>query len=283
MILLQTSSTLSLEDTSPLNFPYVTLSYPPMESISRDRVDFCITQLKRCLPSFVLANRTLFLHPLSNDGNIPPIYQDALSICSLYMHRTSANKKVVFQMLDDKIDSLLLNSSCFSCGPENNLRELQVLLLYQIIRIFDGDIRQRANAERQFDLLDAWTMRLHRSYFEAEQSRPSYSSSSHWILLESIRRTIMMSIFLRDLYGAMKNNTLALVPLRCTIPVSYNSGLWNKSVGAETDYVGPPPPLVSYPEFIDAWNTGGITSLDDYDKTLLVACHLAQRTNQFRK
>ena len=253
-----------------------------MESISQDRVDFCITQLKGCLPSFVLANRTLFLHPLSNEGSIPPIYQDALSICSLYLHRTSDNQKVVFQMLDDKVDSLVSNSSRFSYRPENNLIELQVLLLYQIIRIFDGDARQRANAERQFDLLDAWTMRLHRSYFEAEQSRPSYSSSRHWILLESIRRTVMMSIFLRDMHGAMKNNTLALVPLRCTIPVSYNSELWNKTDVAETDYVRPPPHLVSYSEFTSAWNAGGITCLDDYDKTLLVACRLAQGTNQFR-
>lgn len=161
--------------------------------------------------------------------------------------------------------------------------ELQVLLLYQIIRLFDGDPRQKANAERQFNLLDTWTMRLHGSYFEAEQSRPSYSSSGHWILLESIRRTIMMSIFLRDLHGAMKNNTLALVPLRCTVPVSYNSDLWSKSAIAETDCVTTLPHLVSYSEFTSAWNAGGITYLDDYDKTLLAACRLAQGTDQFRK
>lgn len=254
-----------------------------MESISQDRIDFCITQLKSCLPSFVLANRTLFIHPLSSDGNIPPLYQDALSICSLYMHRTNANKKVVFQMLDNKVDLLLLNSSHFSYGAENNLIELQVLLLYQIIRIFDGDTRQRTNAERQFDLLDAWTVRLHKSYSEAEQSRPLYSSSRHWIYLESIRRTIMMSIFLRDLYSAMKNKVLALVPLRCTVPVSYSSGLWNESLVVETDSVGRLPHLVSYPEFVDAWNSGDLACLDDYDKTLVAACHLSQGPNQFRR
>lgn len=280
--MLQTSSTPPLlEDTSALDFPYFTLPYLPMASVSRDQIDFCAAQLKDCLPSFVLANRTLFLHPLLMEGNIPPVYQDALSICSLYLHRTGDNQKVVFQILDDKVDSLLLNSSSFSYRPENNLIELQVLLLYQIIRIFDGDARQRANAERHFDLLDAWTMRLHRSYFEAEQSLSSYSSSRHWILLESIRRTIMMAVFLRDLHGAMKNNTLALMPLRCTLPVSYNCDLWNKSAVAEIDYEGTLPHLVSYSEFTTAWNAGGITCLDGYGQTLLASCHLAQGTNKF--
>ena len=280
----QKSSTLPLlEDTSALDFPYITLPYLPMAAISQDRIAFCVAQLRGCLPSFVLANRTLFLHPLSKEGSIPPIYQDALSICSLYLHRTSDNQELVFQILDDKVDSLLLNSSSFSYGIENNLIELQVLLLYQIIRIFDGDARQRANAERQFNLLDTWTMRLHRSYFEAEQSLSSYSSSRHWILLESIRRTIMMSVFLRDLHGAMKNNTLALMPLRCTLPVSYNCDLWNKSAVSEIDYLVTPPHLVSYSEFTTAWNTGGITRLDDYSRTLLASCHLAQGTNKFEQ
>lgn len=182
-------------------------------------------------------------------------------------------------MLDDKVTSLLLNSSSFR--PESNLIELQVLLLYQIIRVFDGDASQRANAERHFDVLDSWTIRLHKGYYEAEQSRPSYSCSRHWILLESIRRTIMMSIFLRDLHRAMKVKTLALVPLRCTVPVSYNSDLWNRLAITEAEVAGQPPNLVSYSEFTSAWNTGSITSLDDYDKTLLSACHIAQRTDQF--
>lgn len=264
-----------------VDFPYVTFSYPPMESISQDRIDFCVARLRNCLRSFVLDNRTLFFHPLLNEGSPPPVYQDVLSICSLYLHRTTHNQKIVFEMLDDKVASLFLNSSSFR--PESNLLELQVLLLYQIIRIFDGDAKQRANAERQFDILDSWTIRLHRSYYEAEQSRPSYSSSRHWILLESIRRTIMMSIFLRDLHRAMKVKTLALVPLRCTIPVSYNSGLWNRPAITEAEDVGQPPTLVSYSEFTRAWNTGSITSLDDYDKTLLAACHIAQGTDQFGK
>lgn len=284
MIPIQTSSTSQPNYLTSSKFPYFTLSYPPMESISPDRIDFCIKQLRGCLPSFVLANRALFIYPLSSDENISAIYQDALSICSLYIHRTNTNKAIVLRMLDDKVDSLLLNSSQFSNGSKNNLTQLQVLLLYQIIRLFDGDIRQRANAERHFELLDAWTVRLHSSYAEAEQSQPSYSQSPsrHWIYLESIRRTIMMSIFLRDLYSAMNSHVMALVPLRCTIPVSYGSDLWNESLVAETDNVRSLPHLVSYPEFVDGWNSGDLTYLDDYDKTLVAACHLSQGPNQFR-
>ena len=88
----------------------------------------------------------------------------------------------------------------------------------------------------------------------------------------------MMSIFLRDLHRAIKVKTLALVLLRCTIPVSYNSSLWNRPAITEAEDVGQPPNLVSYSEFTRAWNMGSITSLDDYDTTLLAACHIAQGT-----
>lgn len=199
------------------------------------------------------------------------------------MHRTSTNQSAVFQMLDHKFDFLIHTSMPSSCGVEDNLLCLQTLLLYQIIRIFDGDIRQRANAERQLDVLDACTLRLHGSYFEAERTQPSQSYYLWWIILESVRRTIMMSVFLRDLHGAMQNaGALMLLPLLSTLPVASNTGLWNEfgppegTSGISEQY------LLSYSEFTHAWNAGGVRDPDNYHKTLLIACRFANGTGQFK-
>lgn len=44
--------------------------------------------------------------------------------------------------------------------PGTALIRVQALLLYQTIRVFDGDIRLRANADKHMDMLHNWNKHL---------------------------------------------------------------------------------------------------------------------------
>lgn len=61
-----------------LDLPYISLDLPQAGLISQDRINYCVVQLRNCIPSFVLHNRALFIHPLSRKDRLPSIYQDAL-------------------------------------------------------------------------------------------------------------------------------------------------------------------------------------------------------------
>jgi hypothetical protein len=280
----QSSSYLAPEDLEMINFnPLYSFPFPELGTISTSQLNFCVSKLKNCVSSLVLDNRTLFMHPKILNIEIPEIYQDALSVCSLYMHKTTQNTGAVFQVLDSKVNYLVTASTFLPCDILSNLFALQALLIYQIIRVFDGDPRQRAYAERDFDLLDSWTLRLHANYFEAEQASAHLRNHPRWIVLESIRRTVMVSVLLRDLYGAMKDNVLTLVPLISQLPVSTNNGLWKRTEDSETEDEAVSEVIFTYGEFTQKWNEGCVTGIDDYGKTLLVACRHANGTRHFRE
>ena len=265
----------------PIDSPFASFSFPERGVLNSEQIDFCIAKL-RCLDSFVLEGRMPFLHPSSYRDSIPCAYQDVLGICSLYIHRNIQNRGIVFRMLDCKLGSLIRAArSVFHI--EHNLLAVQALLIYQIIRIFDGDIMQRANAERDFQLLDDWTLRLQQGYFEAEQTIYPMAMHQNWILLESIRRTIMVSILLRGLCSIMKTGTCELVPLMSILPVSNTGKLWGTSDldrSTEANVLGSS--LVTYADFVEQWNNGQIEEVEDYEAILLKACRHARGTFHFK-
>lgn len=199
------------------------------------------------------------------------VYQDALSVCGLYVQKTDRNQDTIFRILESKITALLQES--VSTRVEDNLVALQALILYQIIRLFDGDVRQRANAERHLELLDIWTLRLQQNYLQAVFS--SKAGYDHWVLIESIRRTTMISVILRSLYFAMRDGYCQLVPLLASLSVSTKSSrLWKM---AEDEWHGAKrnSQVLTYAEFTDEWNKGNVNGVDEYEKLLLMACKYA--------
>lgn len=117
----------------------------------------------------------------------------------------------------------------------NHLASLQTLLMYQIIRLFDGDIHLRADAERNFGTLAEWTESLHArtrdivipisSGRSSEASKPPDWYT--WLFSESIRRTLLTSLMLRGVYTVLKdgfcNLSLAIESMRWTA----QAALWN--------------------------------------------------------
>jgi len=162
-------------------------------------------------------------------------------------------------MLFIKLKRLIAASKSFT-RVEDWLLAVQTLIIYQIIRVFDGNIQQKEFAEQDFKLLENWTLRLQQACVEGP-----------WLLMESIRRTLMVSVIFRCLCKFMKDGLSDLVPMMAVLPVSENTAKWE---GRESE-AGP---LVSYQSFVHHWNNGRVTTVDAYEMLLLKACRHAITT-----
>lgn len=107
-------------------------------------------------------NQTPFLHPRLYKDNLPISMANAFTSCVLYANKTPTNEAVVFRIMGRNVSDLLESEAGQPRTPQENLARVQALLLHQTIRVFDGDIGQRARAEAAMPVLEAWTLHLCR-------------------------------------------------------------------------------------------------------------------------
>ncbi|KAI0840691.1 hypothetical protein F5Y06DRAFT_261545 [Hypoxylon sp. FL0890] len=189
---------------------------------------------------------------------MPRYVQDAYTAVTMY-HTSAARdsdanaeaRATALRILDDRVVQLLEDQALeTSLGKEtdifDHLSRVQALLTYQTIRLFDGDVRMRAQAEDLVPTLFLWTKQLldcakenltRPSRFLADIANSNSSSSSSsgtaysedaiwraWILVESVRRTWLVSNWLQEIYLYMKRGW-GDCPGRVTITM--RGGLWD--------------------------------------------------------
>ncbi|KAJ8100815.1 hypothetical protein POJ06DRAFT_210532 [Lipomyces tetrasporus] len=241
--------------------------------LSKERLDSCVQYFKNYLTNIVQYGRTPFINPHLYNDALPPCLQDVYCICAAYLSKTATNETLIFRILSSKFDELV--SKRQYCSFEDELASVQALNMYQIIRLFDGDIRQRGIAEAQFQVLDAWAIHL-RQRGELELP-PSIQSSPYreWLFIESVRRTVLMSIFLRAIYYAIKNGFCDNVADMAGLPLTVRGELWEaKSEGEWMQATrGGQPDVLTYHEFVDVWDGGSAGGdVENFQKMLLVGC-----------
>lgn len=154
---------------------------------------------------------------------------------------------------------------------EDLLASIQALMLFHIIQLFDGDIRQRSIAERNMDTLRTWTIRLQ---VQAEDLGNA-ASWQEWIFAESIRRTVIFSALIDSLYSSLKHGYCKNVKVLSMLPFTSRSRLWdlttNAAWSAESSQSGSD--VVLYGDFSMAWENGRVLGeLDDFQKLILAPC-----------
>lgn len=241
--------------------------------LSKETLDSCVQCFKNCLTEIVQYGRTAFINPHHYNEALPACLQDVYLICAAYRSKSATNEDLIFHILSSKFDELV--SKRQYCSFAEELASVQAFVIYQIIRLFDGDIRQRGLAEGQFQLLEAWTKHLRqRSEFELPLSVQS-SPYRKWLFIESVRRTVLMSGFLQGIYNAIKNGFCDKVPELAGLPLTVRGELWEaKSEGEWMQATrGNQPDVLTYHDFTYVWDGGRIGSgVEDFQRMLLVAC-----------
>ena len=136
-----------------------------------------------------------------------------MACCSLYLAKNRVNSRVIFRSIESKAQELL--RAPIPITPLESLAHTQSLLLYQIIRLFDGDIAARVAAERMIPSLETSALCL-LSYcsFDIPVSPcpadlPLFPLTEtkvfwkEWALAESTRRTIIFTFLLLSAYRVL--------------------------------------------------------------------------------
>ncbi|KAI8630436.1 hypothetical protein F5Y19DRAFT_46603 [Xylariaceae sp. FL1651] len=191
---------------------------------------------------------------------MPRHVQDAYTAMTMYMGKNRENEGTVYRILEERVAQLLQDQALEASlgggtgeGPSifDHLGRVQALLCYQLIRLFDGNIRMRVQAEELIPTLFLWNRQLLESVnsslgrperflvaspFDPDlllrnpqmAESPSASSAKAvwraWILAESVRRTWQAASIVQHVYLFLKRSW-AECPGR--LPSTMRRALWD--------------------------------------------------------
>src|SRR5262249_20985940 len=124
-----------------------------------ERVLYGTRQLRQYPEMLVTKGRTGFIHNQLYNDNLPPVIQDIFGVCALYCSPKTTNyESMIWQIIDVNISRFLQDPTTPRISPIISLSPSPDL--FQIIRLFDGDIQRRVLAEEQDSILARWTKDL---------------------------------------------------------------------------------------------------------------------------
>ncbi|KAI0553295.1 hypothetical protein F4679DRAFT_571047 [Xylaria curta] len=218
-----------------------------------------IEQAKSWVRQWVTENHSPLHHRELYSNTMPRHTQDAYTAMTMYMNKTRETEFTVHQILENRVSQLLQdqdveaslgNASGGGLSIFNHLSRVQSLLCYQLIRLFDGDIRMRGQAESLIPTLFLWNNQMldsakdslaHPERFLVSSSFdpnlqpnasniPRSSSLSTnlawqvWIIAESVRRTWQTTGVVQSVYQFLKRGW-SECPGR--LPSTLRRGLWD--------------------------------------------------------
>ncbi|KAI1276204.1 hypothetical protein F5Y07DRAFT_144473 [Xylaria sp. FL0933] len=220
-----------------------------------------IEQVQSWMRQWVTNGHSALHHRELYSFHMPRHTQDAYTAMAMYLGKTRDNEVMIRQILEDRVSQLLqdqavatsldINSSGSGLSIVDHLSRVQSLLCYQLIRLFDGDIRMRGQAEALIPTLFLWNKQmletakenlgrpelfLVSSPFDVNLS-PDVSNitgdntvSSHkamwraWIVAESVRRTWQAANVVQEVYQFFKRGW-SECPGR--LPSTMRKALWD--------------------------------------------------------
>jgi hypothetical protein len=223
----------------------------------KSRVRYSISRMKSWPAIFAQKGATCFIHHTltsysvikdqrgGDDGRtgIENVLLDVLSACALYSSRNTDNQRAAFRDIRHKakaLTSMMRSKTVHS--PTKGLACLQALSMYQIIRLFDGDIELRAEAEADEALHAHCTDEMTRSIkslkfpesvtrstaCEEEPLNTNSNEWRRWIFEESVRRATLVSIIIQQNYAFLRG-----IAAQCThsdmIGYTARTALWDAS------------------------------------------------------
>ncbi|KAK7188658.1 uncharacterized protein CC84DRAFT_1082465 [Paraphaeosphaeria sporulosa] len=242
--------------------------------LNEDQLLFMVSRMRSFVPTLAFTGANTFIHTALYKSHQPTAFQDSISLSALYLAKTKQNAPILIRSIDEKINGLIARSNGWSL--QEHLAAVQALILYQIIRLFDGDLGQAGTAARQNHLLELWTAHLwKRSFAEPIAFSKPWDA---WVFYESLRRTVMISVFMRGSWNALTQGGLCdQVPVLARLPLSKGDGFWDireEEFDRRVARVDGRDQLVAYGDFSLSWKPGedDVGGLTEFQRLLLVAC-----------
>lgn len=191
-----------------------------------------------------LIHRHAFAQPLpTTTSSLPPAIQDALTTLMAYHAATPATKPTVLEILTDRAERLVASQAAavvvLPLDVRDHLARTLALLVYQVIGLFDGDVRARSMAEERGDVLLAWVAEmLERATEECGAAGGAFvarweggdgeAAWRAWVVVESVRRTFLVGNYVQSVYTTMRRGWSV-----CPGGLAFTAGegLWEEMAG----------------------------------------------------
>ncbi|KAI2464080.1 hypothetical protein F4781DRAFT_436786 [Annulohypoxylon bovei var. microspora] len=207
-----TSKALSLPDYSRMSV--VCDDYAPWQLADHStRVAYAVNVFKNFHTTFARNKSTMYMHGQLYVHNTPLWILQAFSISVLYTNQTAATRGFVLRILHDNVNHLIHTASGIAFTPQEKLARVHALIVYQTIRMFDGDISLGQQAENDLPLMEAWNDELGKmrdnlddlAELDTTALRNKQPESwERWMFAESVRRTHVACLALKTFWDLLK-------------------------------------------------------------------------------
>jgi hypothetical protein len=143
----------------------VEYSHPKAPADSRVLQDF-VTSVQGWLRQWVSEGENPFIHSHLYIMDPPRAIQNVYSALTAYLSKNTKNECLTFKIIEDRAAELLqppespADREALAVDIFAQLARVQALLVYQAIRLFDGNIRARAQGEAALPVLLQWLQEL---------------------------------------------------------------------------------------------------------------------------
>ncbi|KAF4333431.1 RAS small monomeric GTPase [Fusarium beomiforme] len=176
------------------------------------RIVYTIERFKSYPKQLVLCGQVPFIHRRVLEKHLPKPLTRLLAICALYETKSETNQQLVYSTIQQYADELI-EVTQIADSDVDLLSSVQAFILLQIIRLLDGDIRLRANAENVQTFFVNSIRRLQQRMKTVDQGQimtsqmrtPGSNAWETWSFDESVRRTVITGHCLHGLYSFLKN------------------------------------------------------------------------------
>jgi hypothetical protein len=226
-------------------------------------------QIRQCPRAFAEGAETIFIHKsLYTDNHLPSPLRAALGICTGTLSSTTqANRQLLFRVLDAELVGLLKSSLTLSLRQE--LYKFQALVLYQIMRLFYGQVQERILAERQEYLVRSYALKLLQlSNTELPDAPRTWDT---WVLAESIRRTVYIAFKMYTSYAMSRYGACTEIQAMSMLPISTNSTLWYSRDSYEFQHPVQDD-VMTYKDFAEFYGRTPRLVSEPFEKLIIVGC-----------
>lgn len=231
-------------------------------------IQFLVDGLREFPTTFATSNKTLFIHPDLWEAGVPSPILDVHALCQIHLKIGQENPLEIKQLLRRKSAQFhhdFIHASSF----EELLGSSQALLLTYCILALDDE--QWQHSEGVSAMLYGIAGRLWQH--APIQLPPTLSRRHAWLLAESVRRTIIVSLMLRSAYSLKTRKYSVRTPFVDSLPFDIRTNLWNDaSQTSWADHDDSSTPMISLHEYSDALESGRFHDIDPFGQLILAAC-----------
>ncbi|KAI0139469.1 hypothetical protein F4776DRAFT_616288 [Hypoxylon sp. NC0597] len=223
---------------------------------------------------FVRKLQAPFIHSSLLDAlALPRPLEDAFSACATYACKEETTKDIVMSIIEKKVAQLIaMDLSTISL--EEHLAALQAFLILHTIQLWDGDVRQRAQAEMHSYIIESWALQLHRRAMEVSKQQDFPITWEWWITLESARRTAIASIMAQGIYEMNKYGVCSYLTSLTDMSFTTHDGPWNAQNPGDWKerIVHLEATVASYGDYANSWVGSSGNPDSEFGQFLLKPC-----------